>query len=131
MEGSAVSAYLSAEVASEWGLAGRRIPLAGGGGDNASSAVGARLSVSGDMGVARGTATGRPLDLDLIDLDTQIAVGEPVVTSGLQGSRFPPGIPLGRVLRVRPGTIHQKVSLRPVVDIERTVYISVLLWTGQ
>ena len=98
---------------------------------NASSAVGARLSVSGDMGVARGTATGRPLDLDLIDLDTQIAVGEPVVTSGLQGSRFPPGIPLGRVLRVRPGTIHQKVSLRPVVDIERTVYISVLLWTGQ
>lgn len=98
---------------------------------NAASAVGGRLSVSGDAGIARGNSTGRPLDLDLIDLDTQIAVGEPVVTSGLQGSRFPPGIPIGRVQRVRPGTIHQKVTVRPVVDIERTVFVSVILWTGQ
>ncbi len=97
---------------------------------NAASAVGARLALSGDVGIARGTATGRPLDLDLIDLDTVIAAGEPVVTSGLQGSRFPPGIPIGRVQRVRPGTIHQKVSVRPVVDIERSIFISVLLWDG-
>ena len=40
VEGSAVSAYLSPEIAAAWGLAGRKIPIAGGGGDNAASAVG-------------------------------------------------------------------------------------------
>jgi rod shape-determining protein MreC len=97
---------------------------------NSGSTVGARLSKSGEMGILRGVATGRNLDLDLIDLDTKIAVGEVVVTSGLEGSRFPPGIPLGRVARVRPGTIHQKIAVRPMVDLGRSVYVTVLLWTA-
>lgn len=97
---------------------------------NAASAVGARLSRSGDVGLARGVAAGRPLDLDLIDLDTKVAIGEVVVSSGLQGSRYPPGIPLGRVLRVRPGTIHQKITVKPTVDVERSVFVTVLLWEG-
>ncbi len=97
---------------------------------NASSAVGARLSRSGDLGIARGVATGRALDLDLIDLDTKVASGEVVVTSGTQGSRFPPGIPMGRVTQVRAGTIHQKIAVRPSVDLDRAVYISVLLWAA-
>ena len=97
---------------------------------NASSAVGARLSRSGDTGTARGVSIGRALDLDLIDLETKVAIGEVVVTSGLEGSKFPPGIPVGRVARVRPGTIHQKIAVRPAVDVERSVYVSVLLWVG-
>jgi rod shape-determining protein MreC len=97
---------------------------------NASSSVGARLSRSGDLGIARGVATGRALDLDLIDLDTKVATGEVVVTSGTQGSRFPPGLTLGRVAKVRPGTIHQKIAVRPSVDLDRTVYVSVLLWSA-
>ncbi len=40
VEGSAVSTVLSPRVASAWGLEGRRIPIAGGGGDNAAAAVG-------------------------------------------------------------------------------------------
>ena len=40
VEGSEVSANLSPEIASAWGLAGRKIPVAGGGGDNAASAIG-------------------------------------------------------------------------------------------
>ena len=39
VEGSAVSATLRADLASEWGLAAT-VRLAGGGGDNAASAVG-------------------------------------------------------------------------------------------
>ena len=79
--------------------------------------------------MARGVSTGRAIDLDLIELETTVAVGEVVVTSGLEGSRFPPGIPIGRVARVRPGTIHQKIAVRPAVDLERSVFVSVLLWT--
>lgn len=97
---------------------------------NTSSAVSARLSRSGDTGFVRGLSAGRALDLDLIELDTPVAIGEVVVTSGLEGSRFPPGIPVGRVARVRPGTIHQKIAVRPAVDLERSVFVSVLLWTG-
>ena len=40
VEGSEVSAYLAPEIAAAWGLAGRKIPIAGGGGDNAASAIG-------------------------------------------------------------------------------------------
>jgi xylulokinase len=40
VEGSDVSALLSPEIASAWDLPGRSVPVAGGGGDNAASAVG-------------------------------------------------------------------------------------------
>ncbi len=40
VEGSTVSAVLSPAVASAWGLPGRPVPIAGGVGDNAASAVG-------------------------------------------------------------------------------------------
>jgi xylulokinase len=56
VEGSAVSAYLSPEIASAWGLAGRKIPVAGGGGDNAASAVGVGAIAPGEGFVSLGTS---------------------------------------------------------------------------
>ena len=56
VEGSEVSAYLSPEVASAWGLAGRKIPIAGGGGDNAASAVGVGAVEPGEGFVSLGTS---------------------------------------------------------------------------
>ncbi len=56
VEGSAQSAYLSEHVAAEWGLPGRKIPIAGGGGDNASSAVGIGAAKSGDGFLSLGTS---------------------------------------------------------------------------
>ncbi len=56
VEGSEVSAYLSPEAASAWGLAGRRIPVAGGGGDNAASAVGVGAIGPGEGFVSLGTS---------------------------------------------------------------------------
>ncbi len=56
VEGSAVSAYLSPAVASAWGLAGRRIPIAGGAGDNAASAVGVGATAAGQGFVSLGTS---------------------------------------------------------------------------
>jgi xylulokinase len=69
VEGSEVSALLSAEVASAWGLGGRQIPIAGGGGDNASSAVGIGATGGGDGFLSLGTsgvifaATDKPVAL--------------------------------------------------------------------
>ena len=56
VEGSAVSGFLSPEVASRWGLAGRRIPIAGGAGDNAASAVGVGATQAGAGFVSLGTS---------------------------------------------------------------------------
>ncbi len=56
VEGSEVSAYLSHELASAWGLAGRKIPIAGGGGDNAASAVGVGAVDPGEGFVSLGTS---------------------------------------------------------------------------
>jgi xylulokinase len=56
VEGSAVSAFLSPGVASAWGLGGRRIPIAGGGGDNAASAIGVGAIQPGAGFVSLGTS---------------------------------------------------------------------------
>jgi xylulokinase len=56
VEGSDVSAHLSAGLAAAWGLAGARIPVAGGGGDNAASAVGIGAVNAGEGFLSLGTS---------------------------------------------------------------------------
>jgi xylulokinase len=56
VEGSEVSAHLSPEIAAAWGLEGRRIPIAGGGGDNAASAIGVGATEPGSGFVSLGTS---------------------------------------------------------------------------
>jgi xylulokinase len=56
VEGSEISAYLSPERAAAWGLAGRRIPIAGGAGDNAASAVGVGAVAAGEGFISLGTS---------------------------------------------------------------------------
>jgi xylulokinase len=56
VEGSEVSAYLSAETANRWGLKGRRVPIAGGAGDNAAAAVGIGAIGAGQGLVSLGTS---------------------------------------------------------------------------
>lgn len=69
VEGSAISAWLAPQVATDWGLAGRRIPIAGGGGDNAASAVGIGAVSPGDGFLSLGSSgvifavTDRPVAL--------------------------------------------------------------------
>jgi xylulokinase len=56
VEGSEVSAHLSREFALAWGLEGRKIPIAGGGGDNAASAIGVGATAPGAGFVSLGTS---------------------------------------------------------------------------
>ena len=92
--------------------------------------VGIRFSGSGDVGVAQGNGMRQPLPVDLVDLGTKVTGGEVVVTSGLQGSVFPPDIPIGTVrsARVQPGALQQDVTIDPVVDLTRLDFVKVLIW---
>ena len=56
VEGSEVSAHLSPKVAAAWGLTGRKVPIAGGGGDNAASAIGVGATAPGAGFVSLGTS---------------------------------------------------------------------------
>jgi len=98
-----------------------------------SSNVGVRLQTSGSLAIARGAGAGKPLPVDLVDVATPVAEGEAVVTSGIQGSVFPPDVPVGRVResKVEPGALSQNVTVDPVVDLSRIEYVKVLLWRGQ
>ena len=52
------------------------------------------------------------------------------MTSGLQGSVFPAGLPVGRVraAKVPPAALQQQIDIDPIVDLARLDYVKVLLW---
>jgi len=100
---------------------------------DASEDVGVQFVRTGIFGVTTGQGAGRPLDVTLIDPDATIATGTAAVTSGLAGSPYPPGIPVGTVTSSLPdvGVQAHQVSLTPVVDLGRLSYVDVLVWTAQ
>ena len=105
-----------------------------------SSSVGTRMATSGTVGVATGNGPGQPLRLDYISPPdpnnpsdpNKVNVDEAVVTSGLQGGRFPAGIPVGKIATVStpPGAVQQEITVRPVVDLKRLQFVQVLIWTA-
>lgn len=96
-----------------------------------SSSVGVRLATSGDVGVAAGRGAGSTLRVDLVDPTTKVEKGEAVVTSGLQNSAFPPGIPVGKVVAATTpsGALQQDVTIEASVDLRRVIFVKVLEWS--
>lgn len=94
-----------------------------------TSSVGVRLSRSGELGVAEGVGPDRPLDLGLVDIGIAVEMSELLVTSGVDDSFFPGGIPVGTVGRVEStvGELEQEVVIEPVVDLARLRFVEVLL----
>jgi rod shape-determining protein MreC len=94
-------------------------------------AVGIRVVPQGDTGVANGRGVGRAMEVDLLDPSTELEKGQVVVTSGLQQSQFPPGIPVGTIATAtaRPNALQQDVTIDPVVDLGRLSFVTVLLWS--
>ncbi len=79
-----------------------------------------------------GQGSGKPLDADLVPTNTPLAVGEPFVTSGLQGALFPAGIPVAKVVSSKTGATasQESVVLQPAADLAHLRYVSVLLSYG-
>jgi len=95
---------------------------------DATSAVGIRFVNSGETAVAQGTS-GRDLPVDLVDVKTDVKLGELAVTSGLQHGRFPAGLPVGVVSKVSPLTgsaLQKSVRIRPVANLSRLDIVRVL-----
>ncbi len=95
-----------------------------------SSSVGVRLTGSGQIGIAAGRGAREPLAVEFVAAGTRMAEGEAVVTSGVDGSAFPPEVPVGtiRTFRTPPGAIEQEIDLTPTADLARLEFVKVLLW---
>src|SRR5258708_25654542 len=83
-----------------------------------SSGVGALLEKTRLQGVLRGTANGE-VALERVMSDEQVAVGEPVLTSG--GDQiFPKGLPVGTVTDVRAGKdLFLNIKVKPGADLSK------------
>jgi rod shape-determining protein MreC len=96
---------------------------------DAESSVGVRLVRSGEVAVAEGEGPNRLMSLSFVDPSADVGVLELVVTSGLDNSVFPPGIPVGRVASVEvvPGRLEQGIEVRPAAELTRLRLVQVML----
>ena len=98
-----------------------------------SASVGIEFAPSNAVGVASGQGSASALAVTLVDPTASTPVGTVAVTSGLAGSPYPRGVPVGKVASAVPeaGVRSHVVTLSPVVDLSRLSYVDVLIWTAQ
>jgi rod shape-determining protein MreC len=93
--------------------------------------VGVRVAGSGDLGTARGRGQGDPLVVDSgMSPRAEVAEGTGVVTSGVDRSAYPPGIPVGTVTETRQGSggLALELVVEPLVEVDQISYVTVLQW---
>lgn len=81
-------------------------------------------------GIAQGRAGSRDIVVEDFDAEKPVKVGDRIVTSGLENSVFPYGLPVGRVVKVDQlaGGLGTRVRIRPYVDFDGVAYVLVLKW---
>jgi rod shape-determining protein MreC len=90
----------------------------------------------GNVGSVQGTGRDRPLQVSVVVLPSvkspKMTVGETVYTSGFDTEKFPPNIPVGKVLSVTspPPPDEPNITLAPVVNLDQLDYLDVLIWTS-
>ena len=94
-----------------------------------TSSIGVRDA--GVVGVASGQGQGKTLRVDYVPPGQPVHKGDVMVTSGLQGGLFPPGIPVGTVSVALqpPDSLQEELALQPVVTVTQVQFVDVLRWT--
>jgi rod shape-determining protein MreC len=93
-----------------------------------SSSVGVRFTRSDEIAIAEGEGAERKMSVGFVETTIELRRRELAVTSGLNDSVFPAGIPVGRVdtAESTPGELQQDVTMNPVADLEHLRFVSVL-----
>lgn len=93
---------------------------------DAEAGAGVVLGRSGAPGVLRGTTDGVVSRLDYVPPHVGVAVGEQVYTSGLDGV-FPPGMPVGEVVRISTAREMHMIEVSLHADLDRVREVAVVL----
>lgn len=94
--------------------------------------LGIRVVGTGEVALARGQGIGQDLVVkDGIIEETVIKVGDPVVTSGIEGSSYPPDLVVGVVSDVDfdAQLLEQEISVRLVAQLDDLRFVTIILWT--
>jgi len=94
--------------------------------------LGIRVVGTGEVALAEGDGIGNDLKIKQgITDETSIEVGDAVVTSGIEGSVYPPDLVVGVISSVEFDSqlLEQDIRVRPVADLQNLRFVTVLLWT--
>lgn len=91
--------------------------------------VGVRLAGTEALGVISGRGSG-VLDLELLDAQTEVRVGDELVARGSVGAKpFVPGVPVGKVISVvqTPGALTRIAVVKPFVNLATLDIVAVVV----
>jgi rod shape-determining protein MreC len=96
---------------------------------DATSTVGARVESSMEVGFLNGTGDPQSLEFQLIDPFAPVAVGERLVSYGVKGGAYVPGVPLGTIASVQgtPGQLTRIAKVVPFVDVTSLDLVGVVV----
>lgn len=93
--------------------------------------VGVLVVGTDDVALASGGGHGEPLMVTKgLEIDTEVDVGHEVVTSGVDRSRYPPGIPIGTVTDIDydEARLLQLLTVEPSANTDNLGFVTVLLY---
>ena len=96
---------------------------------DSTSTIGARVVGSGEIGFLTGTGQPHELRLQFIDATATVQVGDSLVSYGVRGGVYAPGLPLGKVTAVQTaqGTNSLIATVDPFVDISSLEIVGVVV----
>lgn len=95
-----------------------------------NSAIGVTWVNSTTSLVVTGRGVNNGLDATSVSLTSVLAPGSILMTDGLQGGLYPPGLPVAKVRRVTltPGAATYNLNLAPTADLRHLFYVDVVVW---
>ena len=98
---------------------------------DSTHAIPVKVLRNGMRSIAEGTSDYNRMRLRFISPTADIKKGDQLVSSGL-GGRFPPGYPVGRVIRIKrnPGANFIEVDVEPAAEMDRSKYL-LLVFTSK
>jgi rod shape-determining protein MreC len=94
-----------------------------------TSTIGARVVGSGEIGFLSGTGQPHELRLQFIDATATVKAGDTLVSYGVHGGVYAPGLPLGKVTAVETaqGTNSLIATVDPFIDISSLEIVGVVV----
>jgi rod shape-determining protein MreC len=91
---------------------------------DSTHAVPVQVNRNGVRSIAAGTGQLDRLELEHVPITADIKTGDLLVSSGL-GGRFPPGYPVGEVVRVEidPARVYAEVIAQPLAALDRSRHV--------
>jgi rod shape-determining protein MreC len=95
-----------------------------------NSSIGATFGNGSSSLIISGNGLNNGLGATSVPLSDNVAPGTVFSTDGLNGSLYPPGLPIATVSKatLTPGAATFDLTLKPTADLRNLTYVDVLLW---